>query len=324
MKLFNRGKVEMAAVEASVNVDDIRRKFYDQVAVGDQYWWWICAMYVDPQEIIIDTDAGDIYRMSYSINGDAIDFGEPQLVKIQYVDAVAMPKKVQATVAVAGMNAVRGDKVLATFSSREESRPVNASNQEGEDVNYARLRKRLGLSADVSDEDVLLAAEENLGTDEEGDPNAADPAATEAVEGDDEEDDPDSDDTTTAGTATVDASVLAQLQADAAAGRAARDEQLRDKDDAVLLGAIRDGKFPPARKAHYAKLLKVDREGTIEQINGLEKDMVPLESRGVTRTGELEDETTSVVAGYPQHWLPEMADRKAAIAAGARPRVVIE
>ena len=295
-------------VEAAVNVDDVRRKFYNEVAVGDQYWWWVCAMYVDPQELIIDTDEGDIYRMTYSVEGDEIEFGAPQLVKVQYVDAVAFPKKAQAAAAVAGMNTVRGDKVLASFASRDESRPIETSNKEGDDVDLSRLRQKLGLSADAPEAEVIAAAEEQLGEEEAEQevPAPAPPAPEEEQEG----------------AVVVDASVLASLRADALAGRTAREEQLRERDEAVLASAVQTGRIPPARRAHYAAALQADREGTIALLESLEPDLVPLSARGGADDSIEEGQAVAAV-GYPANWLPEVAARKAEIAAGSRSRVTI-
>jgi hypothetical protein len=36
-------------ITAQANVDDIRRMFYDTVATGDRFWWWIRAMLIDPE-----------------------------------------------------------------------------------------------------------------------------------------------------------------------------------------------------------------------------------------------------------------------------------
>src|SRR5207237_6830817 len=46
-------------VVAQVNVEDIRRAFYDDFAQGDRYWWWDRELLIDPLEMIVqDPDEG--------------------------------------------------------------------------------------------------------------------------------------------------------------------------------------------------------------------------------------------------------------------------
>jgi hypothetical protein len=187
----------------------------------------------------------------------------------------------------------------------------------------AKLRAKLGLAADTSDEEVLRVAAEGV-PEPTPEPSAPDPEppaeggetpepgtvegepGTGAGEGNGD------------GQVSIDAAALAQLQADARAGREAREEQISQADEILLSSAVKCGKFPPARKEHYAKLLSADREGTIALINELEENVVPVKLRGVTPETE-----ASQASGYPVTWLPEVAARKAALASASESRVVM-
>lgn len=126
-------------VSAAVNVDDVRRAYYTHLD-SNQYWWWIRAIYIEPNELIVDDDEGQLYRVPFTINGDEVEFGEEQEVRIQYVDA-----SIAANRAAIAATVSRG-RVLASYESRAASRPE--TNQEGhmtpEQIRV--LRARLGLS----------------------------------------------------------------------------------------------------------------------------------------------------------------------------------
>ena len=66
----------------------------------------------------------------------------------------------------------------------------------------------------------------------------------------------------------------------ASEGRAARAQQLREGDEALVDGAIRAGKFGPGRRDHWLNSLKKDREGATEAINSLASGLVPLAEVG--------------------------------------------
>lgn len=85
---------------------------------------------------------------------------------------------------------------------------------------------------------------------------------------------------------TVEASAFSQMQADAAAGRAARDRQIADDDHRVVAAAIGDGKVPPARKDHWLSLMKADREGTTQVLASLAAGLVPVSELGHSIPGE--------------------------------------
>jgi hypothetical protein len=109
VKVIEAKEGENMTVQASVSAEDIRRAFYDDVAVDARTWWWICAQYVDPPLIIADDGSGEIYSVPYSIKGDEVTFADPAVVKIQYVEEDS------------GKVAANESGAVAIFASRAES-----------------------------------------------------------------------------------------------------------------------------------------------------------------------------------------------------------
>jgi len=85
----------------------------------------------------------------------------------------------------------------------------------------------------------------------------------------------------------IDADELDRLRAGAAAGTQLAAEKAVEKRDSIVCAARDEGRFPPARMAHYSKLYDADPEGTKvlltadEDKGGLAKGTVPLEARAV-------------------------------------------
>lgn len=99
---------------SAVNADDVRRRYYDTLG-ADQMWWWIRSMYVEPNELIVEDDEGELYRVEYTAEGETVTFGEARAVRVQYVEARSGGPR-PALIASAG-------RVLASFDSRTASRP---------------------------------------------------------------------------------------------------------------------------------------------------------------------------------------------------------
>ncbi|NUW45551.1 head maturation protease, ClpP-related [Nonomuraea rhodomycinica] len=132
------------------------------------------------------------------------------------------------------------------------------------------LRERLGIGADAElDDDALLAALDEALT-ERADPDTPEPApAPEPVAARLPE-----------GTVLVDKATLDQLREDAAQGVAARAQQRTEARDRVLDDAIASGKFPPARREHWARLWDADPDGTRDTLANLAEGTVPLADLG--------------------------------------------
>lgn len=276
--------------KASLALEDVRRLYYEGLA-GDQSWWWIRAVYLDPNELIVDDDEGGLYRVPFTINGEDVEFGEATEVKIQYVNAGADEDD------TAGREAAE-----VVFASRAESRPE--SNEQEDDMDLKEIRERLGLPEDASDEDILAALPERS---EESESEEA-PSEESGEESGDEQ--PSAEEeaaepvaASAPGTVTMDAAEVAQLKAQAAAGASAAERQAREDRDRLIEAAVSDGKFPPARKEHWQKLYDKDPEGTKAAIASLESGLVPVaEAGGAPGEDQAQD-------AYPAHWLPEVQAR---------------
>jgi len=330
---------------AAVNVDDVRREFYDQIADGDRYWWWIRAIELEPDQLIVDDDNGTLYRIPFSAANDEVSFEDPIEIKINYVDVAATATKEEKTAATAMIAAglLAGEEPAAVYASRAESRPVKAT-QEGGDVDLESLRQRLGLPEGTSEEAVLAEVDRlrDAGTNPapaptgptpgqgnnpspEQDPQQQ-PGSTDAPDptppaneptGATPPDSPEPDTTASAGegTVTIDRATFEQLKQGAAAGLRLEASTLDRENDALLDQAIKDGKFPPARREHYKAALGADRAGTVELINKLAPGLVPVELRASVGTGggtTIEGDD----GGLPDEWFPEAKRNREALAAG--------
>lgn len=133
------------------------------------------------------------------------------------------------------------------------------------------IRARLGLDADADDAAVLAALDAHVSTEPAEPTEPAAPAEPTAAAQSNALPD---------GAVVIDADQLAELRNAAAAGAAARAQQQNEARAQILNQAIRDGKFPPSRREHYAKLLDADEEGTRALIDSLEPGLVPVAELG--------------------------------------------
>lgn len=125
------------------------------------------------------------------------------------------------------------------------------------------LRERLGIPADsVLDENGLLSALDEALAEQEPNPTPAPAAAA-------------------PGTVVLDEAQYRELQASAADGRAAREQQLQDRREALVTAAVNDGRIAPSRREHWLNSLAAD-PGMEETLASLEKGLVPVASVGYT------------------------------------------
>ncbi len=149
-------------------------------------------------------------------------------------------------------------------SSSEPGDPNRKENVVEHGDFVAGIRERLGMTdAAASDETVLAALDEALA---ETDTPAA-PAATI----------PD-------GTQLIEDNVLGQLRADAAAGREARDEQIRDRRDGIIRNALSEGRITAASAPQFRAMLDANEETATAVISALAPNTVPVEEVGHSDT----------------------------------------
>lgn len=142
----------------------------------------------------------------------------------------------------------------------EPGEPNRKENVAMSDILKAGLRERLGVTdAAVSDELLLAAVDEALAE------NATDTAAPAAAPG----------------TVLIDATVLADLQASAAEGRAARQEQDKVRRESIVKDAVKEGRISPASAADWLASLEQDEPRTVALIGSLAKNTIPVVETGV-------------------------------------------
>ncbi len=117
------------------------------------------------------------------------------------------------------------------------------------------LRERLGVADADADDEVLLAA--------------LDEALTETPE----PDLPDS-------AVVIDRAAYEQLQSDAAAGRKAHDQQIRERRDALVLAALRDGRIAASAREEWRNGLDENEPRTAALLASLPRNTVPVEEIG--------------------------------------------
>lgn len=141
----------------------------------------------------------------------------------------------------------------------------------------AGLRERLGVTdADASD-DVLLAALDETLT-EQAAPTPAPVAALPE------------------GTVAIDATVLADLQANARLGAEARAEQDRMRRDGIVATALREGRITPVSRDAWRAHLDKDEEGATTLLASLAKNTVPVAEIG--HSDSLTDADDALYAKY--------------------------
>ncbi len=175
-------------------------------------------------------------------------------------------------------------KVTHKNFQAEPGTPIETERKEDvmSDALMNGIRERLGMTAplaEISDDMFLAALDEAL--------NEGDTERT--VQVDVEPHLPE-------GTQVIDSEVLAQLQADAAAGREALEAQKQAGREARVVAAIKAGKITPARKEHWLNALTVDEEGAIAALDSLAPGLVPLAAVGVDSDPEMSDDDKTYTA----------------------------
>jgi ATP-dependent protease ClpP protease subunit len=150
------------------------------------------------------------------------------------------------------------------------------------DEQAASLRAELGIADENADGDTILAAlKEALA---EQDPNdKAEPKASAIPPG----------------TKLIEEATLASLQADAAAGRKAREQQESDARNALVNAAVADGRIAPSKAEAWAKRLAADPTEA-ETLASLEPGLVPTTEIGHGGDGS-DDNTVKAITESPAY-----------------------
>ncbi len=162
------------------------------------------------------------------------------------------------------------------------SEPVETNPQKGVtmgDILKSGLHNRLGIQTPIdtmTDEQLLAAVDEVLAEQAEQAPTAQAPE----------------------GTVLIDTEQLEALRADAAAGRQARDEQVRAHRAQIVDAAVADGRIAPARREHWLDALNADEEGAMATLESLAKGLIPMESIGSAGAPEADEDALARKAGW--------------------------
>lgn len=148
--------------------------------------------------------------------------------------------------------------VGGSTTTQEGSPPVFTDEQ------LATMRQQLGLATDADPATITAALTEALAEQAQDEPQNANPAAAPSLP---------------EGVVAVEAAVLEELRADAAAGRQARDAQVAAHREALVQAAINDGRIAPARREHWLTALAAD-DGAAEVLAGLTPGLVPVTEVG--------------------------------------------
>lgn len=306
------GGRRMPTIKARTNVEDVRRAFYEDVATGDQFWWWIRSVELDPEnQLIVDDDDGCLYRVPFSVGDDGnIEFSDPIEVEIEYND-------------VAAAYATHGEaRMVAIFATAAESRPnERQEDKQMPETKARRPSKRTAAGAveepnpgttdppeddDDTDETPMDDGDDDTGAEKPGQGDGPDdqsqPANTTAVAASIK---------VPKGFSLVPDETLNDLKAGAADGRAARKAQLDASRDGKIDAAVKAGKFAPAQVEHFKALWAADPSGTEAIIDALAENVIPVEQRSVGGGGE--EMAASASGTYPSSWLT--ASEQAAVAA---------
>lgn len=313
-------------VDASTEVSDIVRAFYDSLD-ANQSWWWIRTVQVDPPQLIVDDDDGHLYRVGYTVKNDEVEFADPVMVKVQYEDV--SDKKAAASTA-----SWSSDATAVTYPTRDASRGATvsprASEPTPEDPMNAEQKALIGLPADATDDQVTAKLTELAASatppakaDEDADAAAAAEAAAKAAKDAADAAGTPATPEVPEGMVLVDAATLDELKrvTTEVSAKFASDETARRT--AIVDAALKAGKFPKSRREHYDALMASTDpkvvENTEKLIAAMPAGLIPVGAAEVGTGGGDEIEGNAVEA-YPAHWLPEVAAR----GNGAAPTIVTE
>lgn len=191
-------------VNASINVDDVRRAYYDSV---DDPYAWVAAIYTDA--LIVESGDMQLYRVPWTENDDGtVTFGDHEAVRVDYVtdtrvDDDAPRPEVAASGALLSryVPARNADarRVDATEpqptqgGAADDATDSTDDSQERPFMDRDTLIELLRLPADASDEDIQSALVALREGDDENTPTADED--TDEVSLDDDEGDEDTADT---------------------------------------------------------------------------------------------------------------------------------
>jgi hypothetical protein len=190
--------------------------------------------------------------------------------------------------------------------------PTHPPTQEGAGMDPAKLREAFGLKPDASDDEVMAALAASglkvAASQPSPQPDPApqptgpnqpspqpDPAPQPQTPGSGKP---------VAGTVVIDSSQLEEIRAAATRMRVLEERIQRGDRDELITGAIRAGKFPQARRAHWETAYNADPEGTKAVIASMATNLVPIAASGYAGDPDAEFD-----ADYSSLYPPEVKPR---------------
>lgn len=145
------------------------------------------------------------------------------------------------------------------------------------DEQLTTLRQRVGVPVDADADTILGALDEALEERADSQVSAGPPD----------------------GMVLMDEAQHAQLLDDAAAGRAAREQQLADRREDLVAAAIQDGRIPVARREHWIQALAADPEGNEQVLESLAPGLVNTVEHGHAspESGDASDKVYAAMYG---------------------------
>jgi hypothetical protein len=137
----------------------------------------------------------------------------------------------------------------------------------------AKIRERLGLEDDVSDDEVMEAlayAGFIPAADTDSDTGETTPVAASAP----------ADIVAKSGMIHIDASAWNEREDRIKRLEAQEARRRSEERDQVIAQAVQEGKFSPARRDHWVRLWESDPEGTRQAIGSLAKGLIPIAASG--------------------------------------------
>lgn len=308
--------------DASVDVGTVRQRFNFDWAMSepvdglDTYWWWARSIRIDPNEVIADDDEGNLWSVPFTTDGaDTVTFDTPVRVRETFVPVTAGEgATATAVVQRRRQHAAEGASALQRpskpTSASHPSHPAATERHDHEEdqampIDLDALRTRLGLPEDAGEEQIneALATEPEATISEEQVTERVETAVAAAREEERQRASAASQD---GRTVTLDREQWEATQADAQAGRTAREEQISASRDQLVAAAVEDGRIGPASRQAWREALDARPEAEAAALAGLEKGRIPVTERGVASTGP--DSENDLGDTATTGWFPQLQE----------------
>lgn len=330
--------------DAAADVDRVIEAYVTEVILEESpsdpegmYWWWPRAAWVDPNQLIVDTESGGLVRVPYTTNDQQeISFAAPVEVLEQFVDLSPTAK---AHVLVAARQDTQPRSAMRVFESRDEvpglpqREPAAGVGDGGNNVGMTPEQlKALGLAEDATPEQIdariaELAALENAdggdggeGSGSEGGEAGSEGSGSEGAEGEapaegaeGAEAAPPAASGPRPGMVEVPAEAWETVQANAAAGAAVATQNEETRRDTTIAQACQDGKIAPSAKQSMENLHARDQQAfynlltaTVDK-GGLAKNLVPVTQQGGAGRDQDAQASATVSPDEMARMFPEVA-----------------